>query len=219
MAGTTHKHYYDEDFDAEKLVNNHFSNGKISIIEQNMGFPTRTIHEMISAGLLRGEKALDFSIGSITYQLFSVSNFFKEIYVVQLTDSSFKHFKQWLEKDRGATDWSYTSKRVCHLEGNRQGWKEREEQTRSIIKGLYKWDSYDTQGLNPAMVPPVDFVISLWLLNVISKTKDDFLRNLRSFTSRLRLGGQLLLFTVLNMTFYRVGPHRYFCLSLVEKDV
>nr|DBA16573.1 TPA: hypothetical protein GDO54_003952 [Pyxicephalus adspersus] len=119
MSGTTHKHYHDEDLDAKEFVNTHFSHGKIDIIEENMGFPIRISHELVSTGQLKGEKILDISIGSVIYQLFSISNICKEIHVVQLTNASFKHFKQWLENDKGATDWSYTSKRVCHLESNR----------------------------------------------------------------------------------------------------
>ncbi|XP_072283054.1 indolethylamine N-methyltransferase-like [Pyxicephalus adspersus] len=170
-------------------------------------------------GQLKGEKILDISIGSVIYQLFSISNICKEIHVVQLTNASFKHFKQWLENDKGATDWSYTSKRVCHLESNRQEWKEKEDQLRKVIKGVYKWDNHETNSLSSKLVPQVDCVISLYILNVVSKTKDDFLRNLKSFTSTLKIGGQLLLFMVLNMTFYKVGSHRYFCLTLVEEDV
>ncbi|XP_018426775.1 PREDICTED: indolethylamine N-methyltransferase-like, partial [Nanorana parkeri] len=219
MNVTTHKHYNDPDLDAKELVNTHFSHGKISIIEETMGFPTRVIHDLASKGELKGEKVLDISIGSIPYQLFSVSSFVKEIYVVQMTDTSFRHFNQWLEKDNGATDWSHASKRVCHLEGNRQGWQEKEDQTSSLIKGVYKWDNYETNSLDPALVPQVDCVITLWILNVISKTKDDLLKNLVSLTSRLKAGGQLLVFMVLDMTFYMVGSHRYFCLTLDEKEL
>ncbi|XP_040182030.1 indolethylamine N-methyltransferase-like isoform X2 [Rana temporaria] len=219
MSETIHKHYHDDDFDAKELVNTHFSHGKISIIEESMGFPTRIIHELASTGQLKGDKLLDISIGSLIYQLFSVSNIYKEIYVVQMNDDSFTHFKQWMDKDDKATDWSQCTKRVCHLEGNRQEWTEKEDQVRKVIKGVYKWDNHETNGLDPRVVPQVDFVLSLWILNVVSKTKEDFQRNLERFTSRLKLGGQVLLFVVLNMTFYKVGSHRYFCLTLDETEV
>ncbi|XP_077312253.1 indolethylamine N-methyltransferase-like [Lithobates pipiens] len=219
MSETIHKHYHDDDLDAKEFVNNHFSHGNISIIEESMGFPIRIIHEMASTGQLKGDKVLDISIASIIYQLFSTSNIFKEIYVVQMTDASFKHFKEWLDNDIKATNWSYATKRVCYLEGNRQGWKEKEDQVRKVIKGVYKWDNHETNGLDPKVVPQVDCVLSVWLLNVISRTKEDFLRNLERFTSRLKLGGQLMLFLVLNMTFYKVGHHHYFCLSLNETEV
>lgn len=218
MSETIRKHYHDDDFDAKDFVNTYFSLGT-SILEESMGFPTRIIHEMASTGQLKGDKVLDNSMGSIMYQLFSVSNIFKEIYVVHLTDASFKHFKQWLDNDIKATDWSHAAKRVCHLEGNRQGWKEKEDQVKKVIKGVYKWDNHETNGLDPEVVPQVDCVLSLWILKAISRTKEDFLRNLERFTSRLKIGGQLMLFLPLNMTFYNVGHHRYFCLTLDETEI
>ncbi|CAI9571098.1 unnamed protein product [Staurois parvus] len=94
-----------------------------------------------------------------------------------------------------------------------------EDQARKAIKGVYKWDNHETHGLDPAVVPQVDCVVSLWLLTMISKTKDDFQRNLERFTSRLKIGGRLMMFVPLKMTFYMVGHHRYFCLSLEELEV
>ncbi|XP_040182028.1 indolethylamine N-methyltransferase-like [Rana temporaria] len=219
MSETIRKHYHDDEFDAKEFLNTHFSPDKTSIIEESLGFPTRIIHELASTGQLKGDKLLDISMGSILYQLFSVSNNFKEIYVVQMNDDSFTHFKQWMDKDNKANDWSHAAKRVCHLEGNRQGWKEKEDQLRKEIKGVYKWDNHETNGLDPEVVPQVDFVLSLWIINAISKTKEDFQRNLERFTSRLKLGGQVLLFVVLNMTFHKVGNHRYFMLTLDETEL
>lgn len=50
MSETTLKYYDDSDFDVKELVNSHFSNGNIGMIEETMGFPTRVIHELVSTG-------------------------------------------------------------------------------------------------------------------------------------------------------------------------
>ncbi|XP_040182032.1 indolethylamine N-methyltransferase-like [Rana temporaria] len=214
MSATNSK----QDFDGKEF-NTLFSHGKSCKIEESMCFSTRTINEMASTGQLKRDKLLDISVGPLIYQLFALSDIFKEIYVVQMNDASFTHFKQWMDKDDKATDLSHAPKRVCHLEGNRQEWKEKEDQVRKTIKGVYKWENHETTGLDPEVVPQVDAVLSHWTLNVISKNEEDYQRNLKGATSRLKLGGQLLLFTPLNMTFYDVGNDRYSSLSMNETEV
>ncbi|XP_075058774.1 nicotinamide N-methyltransferase-like [Mixophyes fleayi] len=219
MASSTHKHYHDEDFDTKGFVETHFSHENILIIEESMGYPVKILHELFSSGQVKGNILLDVSIGSIVYQLFSASNVFKEIYVVGFTDAAIHHFKKWLEKGDEATDWSFAAKRVSRLQGNRDGWKEQEEQARRAVKSTVKWDILKNSCIDPLLVPQVDCVLSLWILNVISKTKEEFQRNLKNFTSRLKIGGYLVLFNAVNMTFYRVGQHKFFHLAVDENFV
>ncbi|KAM9299252.1 indolethylamine N-methyltransferase-like [Gastrophryne carolinensis] len=171
------------------------------------------------SGKIKAEKTLDFSIASTIYQLLSLSNVCKEIYVVRVKDSSIENLNQWMENVDGATDWSYVTKRLCHLEGKGQDWQEKEEQLKSSIKGIYKWEQYETSDLDPSSVPEVDCVISLWMLKVISKSKEDFQKNLRKITFRLKIGGHLVLFHSLNMSFFWVGNNRYRALSMDETEL
>ncbi|XP_075056713.1 nicotinamide N-methyltransferase-like [Mixophyes fleayi] len=219
MASSTHKHYHDEDFDAKGFVEAHFSHGNVLIIEENVGFPMKILHDLFSSGQVKGNILLDISIGSIVYQLFSACNVFKEIYVVKFTDANIKHLKKWLEKGDEATDWSFAAKRVSRLQGNRDGWKEQEEKVRRAMKSIVEWDIFENSCIDPLLVPQVDCVLSLWILNVISKTKEEFQRNLKNFTSRLKIGGYLVLFSPVNMTFYRVGQHKFFHLAVDENFI
>ncbi|XP_063775385.1 nicotinamide N-methyltransferase-like [Pseudophryne corroboree] len=219
MASSSLKHYHDKDFKAKEFVETHFSHGEIGIIEDSMVQPVKILHELFSSGQVKGEILLDVSAGAILYQLLSASNVFKEIYVMDFTDANIKHFKQWLEKGEDATDWSFASKRVCELQGNRDGWQEQEEKVRRAIKNVMKWDIFENSCIDPQLVPMADCVISLLILNIISKTKEDFQKNVKSFTSRLKIGGHLLLFTVLDMTYYRVGQHKHFILTVDEAFV
>ncbi|XP_063775381.1 nicotinamide N-methyltransferase-like [Pseudophryne corroboree] len=219
MASSTYKHYDDDDFKAKEFVETHFADEHNSIMEENIGHPAKILHELFSSGQVTGEILIDISIGAIIYQLLSASNIFKKIYVIDFTDANIKHFKQWLEKGKDATDWSFASKRVCELQGNRDGWQEQEEKVRRAIKNVVKWDIFENSCIDPLLVPMADCVISLWIINVISKTKEDFQKNVKSFTSRLKIGGHLLLFTVLGMTYYRVGNHKHFVLTVDEAFV
>ncbi|XP_063775383.1 nicotinamide N-methyltransferase-like [Pseudophryne corroboree] len=207
------------DFNAKEFVETHFSHGEIDIIEECMGQPVKILHELFSSGQMTGQILIDISVGAVIYQLLSASNVFKEIYVMEFTDANIKHFKKWLEKGEDATDWSFTSKLVCDRQGNRDGWQEPEEKVRRAIKNVVKWDIFKNSCIDPQLVPIADCVISLWIINVISKTKEEFQRNVKSFTSRLKIGGHLLLFTVLDMTYYRVGQHKHFILTVDEAFV
>ncbi|KAG8568488.1 hypothetical protein GDO81_014019 [Engystomops pustulosus] len=159
------------------------------------------------------------NVGGMIYPLFSASNIFKEIYVMDCTEASVKHFMQWLEKGHEATDWSFASKYVCQLEGNKDGWEEKEEQVRRAVKGVFKYDLFDTASNNLLVIPQMDCVVTVFLFNVISKTKEDFKKHLKNLTSWLKIDGHLVLFLTLNMTFYRVGDHKFHTLTVNEKCV
>ncbi|KAM9299253.1 nicotinamide N-methyltransferase-like [Gastrophryne carolinensis] len=219
MACQAHKYYQDEALSFKELVKTYFSEQCSTAIEQNLGFPLRMLHKLFSTGNVKADKALDISFGPAVFQLFSLSNKCKEIYVMQLTKDSMEHFKQWLEDEDQALDWSYAANRVCHLEGNRQTWKEKEDQTRRAIKGVYEWENYETIDIDPDLVPEVDLVLSTFCLPGISKTKEEFKRNLKRCTSRLKPGGHLVLIVPLNMSFYGVGTHRFFTLNLSETNL
>ncbi|XP_069829599.1 indolethylamine N-methyltransferase-like [Dendropsophus ebraccatus] len=217
MASSTLKHYHDEEFDSKLFNETFFSHGGISIIEENMVYPAKILHDLFSSGEVKGEILLDISMGSIMYQLISASNYFKDIYVLEFTDANLKHFKKWLAKEEGATDWSFACQKVCEFEGIGDMSKEKEDQVRRKIKEVIKWEDYEKSCMSPQLVPEVDCVLSLWVLIPISKTKKDFQRNLKEFTSRLKIGGHLILFVGLNMTFYKMGKHKY-CFLSVDED-
>ncbi|XP_063291742.1 indolethylamine N-methyltransferase-like [Pelobates fuscus] len=100
----------------------------------------------------------------------------------------------------------------------REAWHMKEDKARQAIKGVIQWDiSNDDQV--PVDLPQADCILSLYLLNVISKDKDTYQRNLKKMTSRLKIGGSLLLFSPINMTFYIIDDHKFFVLPVDEDFV
>ncbi|XP_066460919.1 nicotinamide N-methyltransferase-like isoform X2 [Eleutherodactylus coqui] len=217
MASSTLKHYYDEEFDPKLLDETHFSHGNIPIIEENVVYPVRILHELFCSGKVKGDTLLDVSIGGSVYQLMSASNCFKEIYVMNFTDCNINHFKKWLETEEDATDWSFVFKKVCEFEGNSDKWQEKEEQVKKAIKRVIKWENFENSAVKPQLLPTVDCVLSLWQLDGVSKTKEEYQSNMKKFTCSLRPGGQLILFSAVNMSHYMVGKHKFFILPL-ERD-
>ncbi|XP_068130593.1 indolethylamine N-methyltransferase-like [Hyperolius riggenbachi] len=211
-----HKHYHDGDMNAKDLVETHFSHGQVDIVEESTGFPMMVMHKRVSKGLLKGSKLLDFSLGSSVYQLFPLCNIYKEMYVLELTDSHIDHMKLWLDKDEKATDWSFAAKRVCQLDGNRKDWRELEDQARQAVKSVLKWENHETNPIDPKLVPEVDCVISMYILSVC-KTKEELQNTLKNLVSPLKIGGHLIWFLPLNMSYYMVGQHRFFVQPINEK--
>ncbi|XP_066446624.1 indolethylamine N-methyltransferase-like [Eleutherodactylus coqui] len=214
MACSTHKHYHDDEFDPKLFLETYFT---CENIPENMSFPMGILHELFCSGKVKGDTLLDVSLAAVIYQLISASNQFKKIYKVEFTDPNITHFKEWLEKKEGATDWSFALQKACEFEGNRDKWQEKEEQLRKTIAGVIKWDNFENIFVNPQLLPEVDCVLCLWQLTVVSKTKEEFQRNLKKFTCCLKPGGQLILFSAVNMTYYVVGKHKFFILS-VDRD-
>ncbi|XP_075459241.1 nicotinamide N-methyltransferase-like [Ascaphus truei] len=160
---------------------------------------------------------IDISSGASVYQLLSASDIFKEIIVVEFTDPNIQEFEKWLKKDPGAANWSYAAKALCKLEGNREEWQVKEDKVRRAIKQVVKWDFTKDNPLSPVVLPQVDCVLSLWCLHKISKDKEAYQINLRKIASLLNIGGHLLIFEVLNMTYYKLGEHKFFILTFDEK--
>ncbi|KAG9463135.1 hypothetical protein GDO78_022325 [Eleutherodactylus coqui] len=171
----------------------------------------------MTRGKIKGDTLLDVSMGGVIYQLMSASNSFKEIYVMNFTDCNINHFTKWLEKEEDATDWSFVFKKVCEFEGNSNKWKEKEEQVKKAIKRVIKWENFQNSSVPPQLLPEVDCLLSLWQLNIVSKTKEDYQRNLKKFTCSLKPGGQLILLSAVNMSYYVVGKYKFFILS-VDRD-
>ncbi|KAM4703176.1 indolethylamine N-methyltransferase-like [Rhinophrynus dorsalis] len=164
-------------------------------------------------GKVKGETVLDISPGPSVYQLISTANVFKKIIVTESNDANIKEFKRWLNKEEGVADWSLATKFVCQLEGNREGWHEEEDKVRKAIYKVIKWNPA-TSRLDPTVIPPVDCVLSLWVLSVISKTKEEYQNALKNVALALKIGGHLLLFSTINMSYYMIGKHKFFMLKI-----
>ncbi|XP_063291735.1 nicotinamide N-methyltransferase-like [Pelobates fuscus] len=169
-------------------------------------------------GVVKGEALIDFSVGASANHLIPACNGFRDIYVVEVNDLNINEFEKWRQNKQDAVNFSYGAKVHHTLEGGREAWHVKEDKTRQAIKGVIKWDiSNDDQV--PFDLPQVDCILSLFLLDVISKDKDAFQNNLKKLTSRLKPGGHLILFTALNMTFYKVDGEKFFILTLDEQFV
>ncbi|XP_075462670.1 indolethylamine N-methyltransferase-like [Ascaphus truei] len=216
MDSSLHKHYHDEEFQPKGLVDTYFCDENYPLIYETVEFPLKKMHETVSSGHVRGDTMIDISMGPTVYHLFSASDIFKEIIVIEFTEPNIQEFEKWLKKDPGAADWSYAAKAVCELEGNREEWQVKEDKVRRAVKQVVKWDVSKDNPLDPVVLPQVDCVLSLWVLHIISRDKEAYRSNLRKFSSLLKIGGHLLLFGVFNGKYYKIDEHKFFILPYDE---
>uniref|UniRef100_A0A8C5MZ35 Uncharacterized protein n=1 Tax=Leptobrachium leishanense TaxID=445787 RepID=A0A8C5MZ35_9ANUR len=220
MSTDTHKHYHDEAFHPRNFVDTHFCGDSFPLADENQGFPIEQLHKEIEAGRLDGEMMFDISVGATAGHMIPTSRKFSKIYVVEFTDANICEFQKWLDKEPGSCSFSYGAKLACKLEGcSSESWEEKEDRVRQAIAGLVKWDVFEDDHMIPADLPQADAILSLFALNVVSKTEEDFESNLENLCSRLKLGGCLMLFSVINMTFYKIDDEKFFVLKVDENFV
>ncbi|KAM4652106.1 nicotinamide N-methyltransferase-like [Discoglossus pictus] len=160
-------------------------------------------------GRIKGEKMIDITVGPTVFHLLPFCEFFKEITVLEPNESSIKELKSWLDKDLDAYDWSHASTFMTQLESNREAWHEKEEKLRTLIKRIVKFDFSKENPTDPIVLPKADCLLSAWGLDVSSKDKDSFARNLIKLSSLLKLGGHLIYVGALNLSYYHVGEHKF----------
>ncbi|XP_063291738.1 indolethylamine N-methyltransferase-like [Pelobates fuscus] len=213
MSSTGHKHYHDKNYPAKRFVEVYFCDDRFPLINENMEFPMEHIHKDIDSGVVKEGTLIDFSVGATASHLIPACNVFKDIYVVEVNKVNIDEFEKWRQGKQDAVNFSYGAKFHHKLEGGREAWHLKEDKTRQAIKGVIQWDiSNDDQV--PVALPQADCILSLYLLHVISKDKEAFQSNLKKITSRLKIGGSLLLFSVTNMTFYEVDTQKFFVLPV-----
>ncbi|KAM8977725.1 nicotinamide N-methyltransferase-like [Pelodytes ibericus] len=196
----------------QKYFYSHFVDETFLLIKEN-------IFEDISSGKVSGNVLIDISIGASANALIPASRTFKEIHVVDFIDSSNREFEKWLKKEPGYHSFSYAAKVTSNLEGGSEDWHATEDRARQAVKDVIKWDLSKDDHQGPLDLPQADCVLSLYMLEAISKDKEAFQSNLNKITSRLKTGGHLILVSMMNTSFLGVGKDKLFVLSVDDSFV
>ncbi|XP_075459269.1 indolethylamine N-methyltransferase-like [Ascaphus truei] len=217
MASTPHKDYHDEEFDAKNLMETYVGADKTDSKEELLHYPLCELFKILSPGCVRGDTLIDLSIGTSISQLLIASDYFKEIIMLESSDVSIREIEKWLKKEPGAVDRSHAAMFVCELEGKSEGWEEKEEKVRRAITRVVKCDFTKANPLDPVVVPQADGLISVWYLEAASKDHDSYLSNLKKMSSFLKVGGHLILFVFLNVSYYMIDQHKFSMLTYDEE--
>ncbi|KAM5164264.1 nicotinamide N-methyltransferase-like [Mantella aurantiaca] len=160
-------------------------------------------------GRVAGNTLIDISHGSFIHHLYSACGSFQDIVVLKSNEKCIMELSRWLHDRTGAYDWMHTSAAAAELEGNRDQHQEKESCLKSSIKQILKCDFEQKNITSPVELPLADCVISVEMLEAISKNKDEYMRNLEKILKMLKPGGQLLLFSGIHATYFTAGGERF----------
>ncbi|KAM5163698.1 indolethylamine N-methyltransferase-like [Mantella aurantiaca] len=210
MDSTTYKFYHIHGMDSRDLSDLYCSDKDDMIFgEDSLIFPMKNLHYQFSSGQVKGTFLIDVSQGSFIHHLYSASKSFQKIVVLKSNEKCIMELSRWLHDRTGAYDWTHTSAAAAELEGNRDQHQEKESRLKSSIKQILKCDFEKENITSPVKLPLADCVICGWILNVISKNDDEYMRNLEKTLKLLKSGGHLLLISSTDATYFNVGGERF----------
>ncbi|XP_063289569.1 nicotinamide N-methyltransferase-like [Pelobates fuscus] len=220
MAFDTRKHYHEEELDPCLLVRTYASAEVHSDFRRNfVEYPMKTLFDFFSSDIVKGDTLMDFSIGPSMCFLMSAADYFKEIITLESSEACKIETEKWLRNDPDAIDWSDSAMFACELKGERDQWKEQQEKVRGAVKRVIKWDVTQDDPVSHTVLPEVDCLSCVWYLHVLSKHHDMLTSYLKKLSSFLKVGGHMILFFALNMSYYWVGEHTFFSLNCSEEVI
>ncbi|XP_056400249.1 indolethylamine N-methyltransferase-like [Hyla sarda] len=209
MDSSPHKIYHVHGYDSRQALEDYFSDKTdMAFVEDSLIFPIENLTKTFTEGNIKGDVLIDISCSSFVHHLYSACEFFKHIIVLKVSDRCILELKRWLGTRTGAFDWGHATKLHGEIEGKSDQLQEKEGKVRSAIQRVVKCHPEKENMTDPIVLPPVDCIISFWLLVKISKDQDDYRRYLRKFSGLLKPGGHLILIGLLGMTYYTVGKDR-----------
>ncbi|XP_075696779.1 nicotinamide N-methyltransferase-like [Rhinoderma darwinii] len=210
MDSSTHKVYHEHEFDSRQHLEQYFSDKPdMAFGDDILKFPIDNLRQAFTVGNVKGNILIDLSIGSIVHHLYSASEFFKNIIVLKVNNRCIMELKRWVDDRTGAFYWGHTSTLLQEKEENSDQCQDQEAKLRSAIQHVVKYDLEKENMTEPLVLPPADCVISVWLLDAISKDQDDYIRYLRKFSRLLKPGGHLMMIGSLGTTYCTVGKVKF----------
>ncbi|XP_075185201.1 nicotinamide N-methyltransferase-like [Anomaloglossus baeobatrachus] len=217
MDSGSHKFYHEDDFDSRQHLEDYVSDNPDRISEEDsLIFPIENLIKTFTEGHNKGDVLIDLSLGSIIHHLFAACDFFKHIIVLKMRDRCIMELKRWVDERTGAFYWGHATKLHVDIEENRDLLQDKEGKVKSALQHVLKCDLEKEDIMDPIILPPADCVISAWLLDVICKDQDDYMRYLKRFSRLLKPGGHIILIGCLDMTYYTIGKHKFRAFSYDE---
>ena len=167
-------------------------------------------------------KLLEFGGGPVIIDLISAEPHAAEIVLAAHTENERQAIELWRKDKDGAHDWTSAFKHVvCELESKTgdNTWRTRQAALRSRLKVI----SCDITQEHPIGLTeetgPFSVVCSSFCLEVASKTHAEYKEAIKKLAKLLKLGGYLVMLTVEDETFYKVGQYKWPVLPVTLEQV
>ncbi|XP_018427131.1 PREDICTED: nicotinamide N-methyltransferase-like [Nanorana parkeri] len=217
---TSSETYIDE-FDPLDYYKTYYHPKEGTLTGEWLNFALQNFHETFNSGGVEGDLLINFGAGPTIYQLLSACESFNKIIASDFLEQNRIQLQKWLRKDPDAFDWTPVVKMVCELEGNSdsESCKKKEEKLRRTVTKVLKCDALKENPYDPVKMPQADCLISCLCLEAVCKDVKSFTNVLRNFMSFIKPGGNIVLQSVLNCSYYFVGQKRFFSLSISKEEV
>ncbi|XP_063797898.1 nicotinamide N-methyltransferase-like [Pseudophryne corroboree] len=209
MDSSSHKFYPEHGFDSREYLETYFSNRPDMVFEEDsLKFPMECLHRAFIEGHIKGDLLIDISAGSFIHHLYTASGFFKKILVLKCSEQCIMELNRWINTRTGAFDWSHIMAYIKSLEGNSDLCQDKDMTLKTAITKTMKCNIGKENLTDPEVLPPADCVISMFMLDAISKDQAGYIKNLRNFIKLLKPEGYLILVGCLNATYGMVGQDK-----------
>ncbi|XP_063797901.1 nicotinamide N-methyltransferase-like [Pseudophryne corroboree] len=209
MDSSSHKFYPVHGFDSREHLETYFANKEeMGFGDDSLKFPMECLHHAFSEGNIKGDLLIDISAGSFIHHLYTASGYFKQILVLKCSEQCIMEQNKWINTRTGAFDWSHIMAYIKCLEGNSDQRQDKDMTLKTAITKTVKCN-FDKENLtDPEVLPPADCVISICMLDTISKDQADYIKYLRNFRKLLKPEGYLILVGCLNSTYVKIGQDK-----------
>ncbi|CAH2320150.1 indolethylamine N-methyltransferase-like [Pelobates cultripes] len=218
MATTfTGTQVYQSDFDPQIYLDTYY--GAVSgvfIKDGYLEFILRKLHLAFTTGGVKGDTMIDIGPGPAIYQELSACEAFNEITAADFTDRNREYLERWRKNEPGLFDWTPALKFVCDLEGRSGKLAEKQEKLRKTIKRVVKCDVTKSNPLDPLVLPKVDCVLTVGCLECACKDEMAYGKVIRNLSSLLKIGGHLIIGSILGSTIFRCGSQQFTLINLSE---
>ncbi|XP_056400409.1 indolethylamine N-methyltransferase-like [Hyla sarda] len=126
---------------------------------------------------------------------------------------------KWHNTRTGAFDFAHTAQMLTEISGNSDQSQDPDIKLKATMKPILLCDLNKENLTDPEILPQVECVITVCLLDYTSKDEGDYKRNLKKIVKLLKPGGHLILFGVLNTTYCIVGEEKFHAFKYDEKFV
>ncbi|XP_063798062.1 nicotinamide N-methyltransferase-like [Pseudophryne corroboree] len=220
MDSSAHKFYFVHGIDSREHLETYFSNKPDMVFgEDIIKFPMECLHHVFSEGHIKGDLLIDISPGSFIHHLYTASGYFKQILVLKVSEQCIMELNKWINTRTGAFDWSHVMEYIKCTKGNSDQCQYKDMTLKTALTKIMKCDIDNENLTDPDVFPPADCVISAWMLDFISKDKDDYIRSFRKILMLLKPEGYLILVGVLNTTYMMIGQDKVLVFKYDEKFV
>ncbi|XP_063797897.1 nicotinamide N-methyltransferase-like [Pseudophryne corroboree] len=209
MDSSSYKFYPEHGFDSREHLETYFANKQeMGFGDDSLKFPMECLHRVFSEGHIKGDILIEISPGALIHHLYTASGFFRQILVLKCSEQCIMELNKWINTRTGAFDWSHIMAYIKCLEGNSDPCQDKDMTLKTAITKIVKCNIDNENLTDPEVLQPADCVISVCMLDTISKDQADYIKNLRKFMKLLKPEGYLILVGGLNATYMKIGQDK-----------